>query len=669
MPPSPNGQERIRVVEEVKHLIADQRISLDEVRRRLTIDDLRVLRRKASPGLDVPLATHQRLAGLLELVGGRRVLVPSTTEVSSDEAPVVVGAHGTVAHEVSRIRMLLIEFEAADAIALRNMLEVAQDTEFEISRVDTVEDAPARLAAGDVDIALLDLTHDHSSGVVTLARAEVAASNVPIIAVIARADEPQLLHLGSRDYLVKSQINSRLLVRTLRNAVEHDRLMEELRLARQREQFHATRDSMTGLPNRHHFIEQLERAIALAGRRNGQVAVCFLDLDRFKNINDTLGHDVGDSLIITMADRLAGISRASDMVARVGGDEFLMLLQGDDLEHAAAVVAEKILAALARPFRVDGREYSFSGSVGVSLHPRDGHDAEELIRKADAAMYQAKASGRARFQLYNRALSAATERKLAVEARLREALEAGHLAVHYQPRIDVVRGRIIGCEALARWNDPVLGAVSPLEFVPIAEESGIIGGVGEWVLETACAQHRAWADAGFDPLRLSVNVSARQLFDESVRDVFVGALFRTGLEPSRLEVEIGEQVLIDNRDLAVEVLRELSEIGIGITVDDFGTGLSSLALLQRYPIDTVKIDRAFVRDLLNAPDQAAMTEAIIAVADKLRLRVVAEGVETREQLEFLRHRGCTEMQGFLFSMALAPDDFRALLTQGMPIRT
>lgn len=663
----PSGQERIRVVEEIRHLIATQRVSLDEVRQRLTIADLHVIRSKASPGLDVPADTHQRLSNLLDLVAGRRDRVPIESDVSPDEDPVVVGAHGTVAHEVSRIRLLLIEFEATEAIGLRNLLERAQDTVFEIARVDRVEDAPARLEAGGFDVALLDLTRDQGPGIVTLGRAEVAASRVPIVSVIARADEPQLLHLGARDYLVKSQINSRLLVRTLRTVVEHHRLIHELELARQREQFHATRDSMTGLPNRIHFVEQLERGLALAARQRGQIAVYFLDLDRFKHINDTLGHDVGDALIITMADRLAGISRRSDLVARVGGDEFLMMIQGDRVESAAAIVAEKILTALSRPFRVDGREYSFTGSVGVALYPRDGSTAEELIRRADASMYQAKSCGRNAFRLYNRELSAAIERKIALQSRLRGALEAGHLTVHYQPRVDVVRGAIVGCEALARWHDPELGHVSPAEFVPIAEESGEIASMSEWVLETACRQHKTWIEADDRPLRLSVNVSARQLFDESIRDVFVGALFRTGLSPSRLEVEVTERVLIDNRDIAASVLDELAEIGIGITLDDYGTGDSSLTLLQRFPIDTIKIDRSLIRHLPRDRDHVVLVDAILALADKLGRRVVAEGVETREQLEFLRHRGCREMQGFLFSPALAGEALHAAIRDGLPI--
>jgi diguanylate cyclase (GGDEF)-like protein len=665
----PSGQERTRVVEEVKHLIANQTISLDEVRQRLTIEDLGVLRARSSADTDVSTGTHQRLSNLLDLVGGRRDRIPLDTHVSPDAEPVVVGAHGTVAHEVTRIRLMLIEFEVSEAIGLRNLLERAQDTICEITRLDRVEDAPARLATGEFDVAMLDLTRDHGPGIVTLGRAEVAASRVPIIAVIARADEPQLLHLGARDYLVKSQINSRLLVRTLRSAVERQRLMKELELAREREQFHATRDSMTGLPNRIHFVEQLERALALASREHRQVAVYFLDLDRFKHINDTLGHDVGDALIITMADRLAGISRRSDLVARVGGDEFLMMIQGERIEQAAAVVAEKILAALARPFRVDGREYSFTGSVGVALYPRDGRSAEELIRRADASMYQAKSNGRNAFRLYNHELSAAIERKIAVQTRLRGALEARHLAVHFQPMVDVVRGRIVGCEALARWHDPDLGDVSPAEFVPIAEESGEIASMSEWVLETACALHKSWIVDDFREMRLSVNVSARQLFDESIRDVFVGALFRTGLPPSRLELEVTESMLKDSGDIAANALAQLSEIGIGITLDDYGTGDSSLTLLRRFPIDTLKMDRSIVRDLQTNPDHAALVEAILALGEKLDLRVVAEGVESREQLEFLRHRGCREMQGFFFSPALAGDDFRALLRQGMPIHT
>ena len=669
MSAAPGGQERIRVVEAVQRLVAEQRLSLDELRLRLTLEDLRLLRGKATPELEVPLATHQRLAHLLELVATRRVRLPAERDVAADEAPLVVGAHGAVPHEIASLRVLLVEFEAADAVQIWNWLQLAQDTHFEIERVERIEDAPARLDRGDVDAVLLDLTREQGRGVVTLARAEVAASHVPVIAVIARADEPQLLHLGSRDYLIKSQINSRLLVRTLRSAVEHHRLIEELRAARQREQYHATRDAMTGLPNRHCFVEQLEHAIALASRRGSQVAVCFLDLDRFKQINDTLGHDVGDALINTMADRLACVTRRSDLLARVGGDEFLMLLQGDELDRAAVVVAHKILAALARPFRVDGREYALSGSVGIALYPRDGEAAEELIRRADAAMYEAKGAGRSRYQLYNRALSAALQRKQSLEAQLREAVARRALAVHYQPRVDVVLGRVVGAEALARWEDPLLGTVSPQEFVPIAEETGLIGGIGEQVLEAACAAQRRWREAGHAGLVTSVNVSARQLFDESIRELFANALWRSGVEPTRLELEVTERALVQHADAAESVLRELAELGVGVLLDDFGSGLSSLSLLTRFPVRALKLDRSLVAALPGERRSAALAEAILALAEKLGLRVVAEGVETREQLEFLRHRGCREMQGFLWSPALAPDDFLVLLRHGLPVRT
>jgi diguanylate cyclase (GGDEF)-like protein len=560
----------------------------------------------------------------------------------------------------------MIGFEAGDATMIRDLLDRTQDTTFEVLRVAHVADAPTVIEGGGIDVGLLDLTHEAGSGVITLARAEIVASNVPIVSVIEDSDEPQLLHLGSRDHLVRSQMNARLLTRTLRTAVEHQRLVEELRIAKQREHFLATRDSMTGLPNRFYFSEQLDRSLAWAQRNNAQVAVYFLDLDRFKQINETLGHDVGDSLIITMADRLSRISRTSDMVARAGGDEFLMMVQGKNLDYGAPLVAENIRESLARPFRVDGHEYSFTGSVGVAVSPRDGHGAVELIHKADAAMHQAKGNGRSTYQLYDRSVSADTARKLALEGRLRGAIERGQLSICYQPRVDATTRRTIGCEALARWCDPKMGDVSPVEFVPIAEENGSIVAIGEWVIDAACHQQQKWIEMGYRDLVLSVNLSARQLHDESVRDVILGSLMRSGLDPHRLEVEITESALISKQDVAARILGELSEHGVGISLDDFGTGFSSLSYLKRFPVDRIKIDRSFVRDLDSDPDDAAITEAIISIAEKLRLGLVAEGVETDGQREFLRSRGCVEMQGFLFSPPVSADDFEALLRDGLP---
>jgi EAL domain-containing protein (putative c-di-GMP-specific phosphodiesterase class I) len=344
------------------------------------------------------------------------------------------------------------------------------------------------------------------------------------------------------------------------------------------------------------------------------------------------------------------------------------MVQGTNLDYVAPLVAEKFLDAVARPFRVDGREYSFTGSVGIAVGPRDGCEAEELIRKADAAVYQTKGNGRNSYRLYNRTVSADTARRLALEGRLRGAIERGQLAIYYQPRVDASRGCIVGCEALARWRDPELGDVSPAEFVPVAEETGAIVAIGKWVLETACEQQQAWTDMGYRDLSISVNLSTRQLLDESIRQTILGALRQSRLDPRSLEVEVTEGVLISNQQAAARVLGELRELGIGVSLDDFGTGFSSLSYLKRFPVDTIKIDQIFVRDVLSDPDDAALAEAIISIADKLRLRVVAEGVETRGQCDFLLARGCTEMQGFYFSRAVPAEEFEALLRHGLPAR-
>ncbi len=656
------------LLEAVRGLISDGRLSIRELQRRLPVADMRQLRDDPADGCVLSRAACQRLQGLITMGTRRAGGEPGGVRIATDDAPLVIGPFGTVAHEVETVRLLMIEFDSHEDLAICRLLESAQDTVFEIVRAAHIEDAPDLIQDGSVDVALLNLSLSASEGPISMARAEVVTAGIPIVSLIESSDEPALLHMGDRGYLVKRHLSSRLLVRTLRTAVERHRLQCELAEAQQREQFHATRDAMTGLPNRFHFEEQLARSIAFARRTRGQVAIYFLDLDRFKHINDTLGHDVGDGLINTMADRLSHLSRKSDMVARVGGDQFLLLVQGPELSHAAGLVGDKILAALARPFRVDGREYSFTGSVGISLYPRDGDRPEELVRKADAAMYQAKARGRASYEFYNEQLSALSERKLHVEGRLRGAIERGHLSVYYQARVDARNGRIVGAEALARWTDPELGFVAPSEFIPIAEESGIISSVDHWVMETALQALRSWNEAGYDDLRLSVNVSARQLQDAAVNDAILCSLERSGVAARRLEVELTESALIENAEVATDVLEALSALGVGVSLDDFGTGFSSLAYLKRFPVNTIKIDQSFVRDMLDDADDAAITEAIISIAYKLRLGLIAEGVESEEQLGFLCERGCYEMQGFLFSPPLSARDFLALLQRGLPER-
>ena len=419
--------------------------------------------------------------------------------------------------------------------------------------------------------------------------------------------------------------------------------------------------ALTGLPNRFALEEQLERALAYAERYGKQVAVMFLDLDRFKNINDTMGHSVGDRLLQLATERLSGLVRRSDMLARLGGDEFILMLQGIDRDYAPGKVAETILGRLAAPYELQGRHYRVTGSIGIAVGPRDGDSVETLVRSADTAMYQAKAQGGNCFRLYDESMNQKVLRRVTLECRLREAFENGQLRVHYQPKISFMTGQIVGSEALLRWSDPELGVISPVEFIPVAEEANLIREIGDWTLRTACSQTRAWQQAGFPSLTVAVNVSACQISTDALRHSIVSTLWDSGLDPTSLELELTESVLMRNDGSALDVLKKLKKIGIGISLDDFGTGFSSLSYLKAIPIDTLKIDRSFVRDYGIDPDDAAIISAVLSISEKLELRVVAEGVETERQRGLLERVGCHEFQGYLFSPAVSSDEFLALL--------
>lgn len=650
--------ERLLAVEAVRTLAAEARISMEDLRARLQPEDLTVLARKPGPDLDCSLETYQRLLDLIDWAG--------TRPDSAPDHSIVFGPHGTVAHEVVEIDLLLIEFDAGDTLMVRELLERAVDTRVRITHANLPQVA-GLLGTGKFQVALLNLTRASGCGPEMQARSELITSPVPVISLIDPEDEPQAIHLGDRDYLVRSQLDARLLVRTLRSAVEHHRLARELELSKQREHWHATRDAMTGLPNRTHFREQLGRALAFADRHDKHVSVLFLDLDRFKSINDTLGHAAGDELLLTAARRLSGALRQTDMVARVGGDEFLLMLQGSNLDYAPANIAGKILDALAKPIQVAGEQVSTTASIGIATFPRDGTDPDSLIRNADAALYEAKARGRDGYQFYSQSVDAAAMRRMIVENKLRVAVERRAFEVYYQPRVNVATGRIVGSEALLRWHDDELGDVSPTEFIPVAEDAGLIPQIGQWVIRKALAQHRVWQDSGFPSLRISVNISTHQIREGTLRESILRPLWDTGIDPSRVEVEITESALIQNSEVAAEVLGQLTEIGIGVSLDDFGTGFSSLSYLKRFPVDTIKIDQSFVRDILFDPEDASITDAILSIAEKLRLNVVAEGVATRGQRDFLSARGCREMQGYLFSPPVPADEFFALLRSG-PIR-
>lgn len=423
----------------------------------------------------------------------------------------------------------------------------------------------------------------------------------------------------------------------------------------------ATHDALTGLPNRVLLQDRMRQALIYAGRHDRLVGIAFLDLDHFKNVNDSLGHGQGDLLLREVARRLTGVLRQDDTVARLGGDEFAIILQ--DIAHVQDIVgvAEKILAVLAEPFRLADSEVFMTTSIGIAVYPLDDADEESLLRHADAAMYRAKQQGRNNFQFYTADMNARMQEQLLLSGQLRRALERDEFLLHYQPQVDLSTGTVCGVEVLLRWRHPELGWVAPDKFIPVAEESGLIVPIGEWVLRTACRQLRDWRAAGLPALRVAVNLSAHQFRRQGLAELIADLLNECGLESHCLELELTETAVMQDRDTALAVLHELKRLGVGLAMDDFGTGYSSLSYLKLFPLDCIKIDRSFVRDMTENPEAAAIVRAIIAMARSLRLRLVAEGVETEAQLAFLRHHQCDEMQGYLFSRPLPAEEVEQLL--------
>ncbi len=426
----------------------------------------------------------------------------------------------------------------------------------------------------------------------------------------------------------------------------------------------AQHDFLTGLPNRALLTERLAQAIGLAQRRHKQVGLVFLDLDYFKNINDSLGHAIGDQVLQSAAARLTAAVRASDTVCRQGGDEFVLLLAEIEQPLDAALVAEKLLEAFAAPHLIGKHELHVTLSIGISVYPADGNNVDSVLQNADTAMYHAKACGRNNYQFFRPDMNTRAVRRQFLESGLRRALKQGEFRLHYQPQIDLASGAMNGAEALVRWLDPELGVVCPEQFVPVAEECGLIVPIGRWVLREACRQTRCWLDAGLRVVPVAVNISAVEFRQKGFLQGVAMILEETGLDPRYLELELTESILMQNAECSTSVLEGLKAMGVQLAIDDFGTGYSSLSYLQRFPIDTLKIDRSFVRDITIDADDATIVSAVIGMGRNLKQRVIAEGVETREQLAFLRSRQCDEGQGFLFSHPLSLADFADLLARG-----
>ncbi|MDP9109715.1 MAG: EAL domain-containing protein, partial [Pseudomonadota bacterium] len=414
-------------------------------------------------------------------------------------------------------------------------------------------------------------------------------------------------------------------------------------------------DELTGLPNRARFLQDLTHALARAARSGKQVGLLFMDLDRFKNINDTLGHDAGDRVLCEVARRLREVVRDADLVARLGGDEFVVVAENCSGTAALTGIAQKLLDRIAQSIDIDKQQFHLSASIGISVYPDDGKDIHALIKNADVAMYRVKETGRNGYQFYAEQMSAGSLERMVLESGLRHAIEQQQLVLHYQPKLDLLTGQVTGVEALVRWQHPDMGLLGPIKFISLAEETGLIVPMGRWVLQAACRQIQQWQILGIRPPRVAVNLSARQFRHEKLYDDVDTALREHGLTPEALELEVTESLVMDNPEHAVTLLNRFKAAGLHLAMDDFGTGYSSLGNLKRFPFDSVKVDRSFVRDLAFDPNDAAISRAIIAMAHALRLRVVAEGVETVAQLDFLREHGCDEIQGYYFARPMSAE--------------
>ena len=437
----------------------------------------------------------------------------------------------------------------------------------------------------------------------------------------------------------------------------------ERKLSEERIKYLATHDVLTSLPNRSLFSEILNHAIRTARRYGHKFAVLFIDLDRFKVINDTLGHEAGDKLLQEMAIRLTQTLRSSDVVARLGGDEFVILLQSVDEQEYVAQIAGKLLSVIVKPIVLLGQECRVSASIGICMYPVHAQDEQSLMKNADVAMYRAKEEGKNNFLFFSDNIKSQSLERLALETSLRQALERNEFFLQYQAKLDLKAEKITGVEALLRWQHPELGIVPPLKFIPLAEETGLIVPIGKWVLNAACMQNVAWQHQGFPSLCMAINLSARQFADDNLLDDIASVLERTGMAPHLLELELTESMVIQNPDRAIQLLIELKKMGVRLAIDDFGTGYSSLAQLKRFPIDTLKVDRSFIRDIPHDTEDNAITEAIIAMGKVLSLTVIAEGVETKEQETFLRNHACDEIQGYYFSKPVSPELFIELMIE------
>ncbi len=540
--------------------------------------------------------------------------------------------------------LLLVEDDPADADFLAASLRRQRASDIQIVNVATLAEAVSQLQLDKFDVVLLDLHLPDGSGLQCLDAIQAVDNEIPVVVLSGQDDEEfavSVLNKGAQDYLVKWEGQGHSILRSIRYAME--RKKADLRLT-----YLAQYDPLTGIPNRQFFNDQLTRATARARRDGRKVTLLYLDLDAFKVINDTLGHDAGDRLLQEVADRIRRSVRTGDVVARLGGDEFAVMLEGLASPRDVEAMASGLLEIISKPYHIADRQLTITTSIGITVFPSDNADTQMLLKNADIAMYQAKDSGRNNFKFFHQAMHASLVEYHELERDIREALQLGQFRLAYQPKVNVHINQLQGLEALLRWNSPARGVVNPADFIPVAEESGHIIPLGYWVLHEVCRALNSWREKGLTLVPVSVNVSARQFQQPDFHRRIAEVLHEHAIDPGLIEIELTEGLMMEDTEAAKRELSQLKKIGLRISIDDFGTGYSCLSYLRRFPIDVLKIDRSFVMEIGSNRDGESIIDAIISLAKSLRLETVAEGVETPAQLNYLLDHGCHVVQGYLF---------------------
>jgi diguanylate cyclase (GGDEF)-like protein len=558
----------------------------------------------------------------------------------------------------AKINLLVIEDNPGDARLVVDLLHEARPEKYVIECVATLKEALRSIENNTYEIILTDLALPDSEGYDIVSSILAHDDEIPIIVLSGQDSDAlaiKVVQMGAQVYLVKGQGDGYLINRAIGYAIERKKIQKGLN-------YLAQYDSLTGLANRLLFKERLEHAITRADRTKSMVGLMFIDLDRFKNINDTLGHDAGDTLLVEVGERLKKCTRESDTIARLGGDEFTVILE--DINHIedASLVALNILEAMADRFKLNDNDVFISPSIGITLYPLDECGYDGLLKNADTAMYQAKDAGRNCYRFYTAEMNEQLLAQMTMETKLRNAIEKQEFVLHYQPKFNIYSRELIGAEALIRWSDPDKGMISPALFIPLAEETGLIGSITDWVIGEACKQNSKWQLQGYKPFRMAINLSPKQFNQDDIAKRIVSQIICSDLSPKYVELEITEGALVKDVEKSNEILNELKMKGVHVSIDDFGTGYSSLSYLKKFPLDTLKIDQSFVRDIMIDADDAAIVSAIIAMAKSLRLNVIAEGVETQAQLDYLQAKGCNEAQGYYLGRPLPADEFVRFLS-------